>query len=51
MKQAERFGGPVISLIDTPGPTPDRSEERGQAEAIAFNLYEMAGLRVPSSPL
>jgi acetyl-CoA carboxylase carboxyl transferase subunit alpha len=48
MKQAERFGRPVITLIDTPGAYPGiGAEERGQAEAIATNLYEMAGLRVP----
>jgi acetyl-CoA carboxylase carboxyl transferase subunit alpha len=48
MKQAERFGRPVITLIDTPGAYPGiGAEERGQAEAIAVNLYEMSGLRVP----
>ena len=48
MKQAERFGRPVITLIDTPGAYPGiGAEERGQAEAIATNLYEMSGLRVP----
>ncbi len=48
MKLAERFNLPVISLIDTPGayPGPD-AEARGQAEAIARNLTEMATLRVP----
>jgi acetyl-CoA carboxylase carboxyl transferase subunit alpha len=45
---AERFGFPVISLIDTPGANPGlEAEERGQAEAIARNLFEMAQLRVP----
>ncbi len=48
MQQAERFGRPVITLIDTPGAYPGiGAEERGQAEAIAANLYEMSGLRVP----
>jgi acetyl-CoA carboxylase carboxyl transferase subunit alpha len=48
MKQAELFGRPVITLIDTPGAYPGiGAEERGQAEAIAYNLYEMSGLRVP----
>jgi acetyl-CoA carboxylase carboxyl transferase subunit alpha len=48
MKLAEKFGFPVISFIDTPGAYPGiGAEERGQAEAIAFNLKEMAALRVP----
>ena len=48
MKMAEKFGRPVITIIDTPGAYPGiDAEERGQAEAIAFNLREMAGLRVP----
>lgn len=48
MKMAERFNIPVISLIDTPGAYPGlEAEERGQAEAIARNLFEMAQLRVP----
>ena len=48
MKLAERFDMPVISLIDTPGAYPGiEAEERGQAEAIARNLFEMAQLRVP----
>ncbi len=48
MKLAERFNFPVISLIDTPGAFPGiEAEERGQAEAIARNLFEMAQLRVP----
>ena len=48
MKLAERFNYPVISLIDTPGAFPGlEAEERGQAEAIARNLFEMAQLRVP----
>ena len=48
MKMAERFNFPVICLIDTPGAFPGlEAEERGQAEAIARNLFEMAQLRVP----
>lgn len=48
MKMAEKFGFPVISLIDTPGAYPGiEAEERGQAEAIAINLFEMAQLKVP----
>ena len=48
MKLAERFGYPVVCLIDTPGAYPGiEAEERGQAEAIAKNLFEMAGLKVP----
>lgn len=48
MKMAERFNIPVITLIDTPGAFPGlEAEERGQAEAIARNLFEMAQLRVP----
>ncbi len=48
MKLAERFNIPVISLIDTPGAYPGlEAEERGQAEAIARNLFEMAKLQVP----
>jgi acetyl-CoA carboxylase carboxyl transferase subunit alpha len=48
MQQAEKFGHPVITLIDTPGAYPGiGAEERGQAEAIARNLREMASLRVP----
>lgn len=48
MKMAERFNIPVISLIDTPGAFPGlEAEERGQAEAIARNLFEMAQLKVP----
>ena len=48
MKMAERFGFPVITLIDTPGAYPGiEAEQRGQAEAIARNLFEMAQLRVP----
>lgn len=48
MKLAERFNMPVVSLIDTPGAYPGiEAEERGQAEAIARNLFEMAQLKVP----
>jgi acetyl-CoA carboxylase carboxyl transferase subunit alpha len=48
MKLAEKFRKPVITLIDTPGAFPGiEAEERGQAEAIARNLYEMARLKVP----
>lgn len=48
MKMAERFNYPVISLIDTPGAFAGiEAEERGQAEAIARNLFEMAQLTVP----
>lgn len=48
MHLAEKFGRPVITIIDTPGAYPGiDAEERGQAEAIAFNLREMAGLKVP----
>ena len=48
MQMAEKFGRPVITFIDTPGAYPGiDAEERGQAEAIAFNLREMAGLKTP----
>jgi len=48
MKLAERFNIPVITLVDTPGAYPGiGAEERGQAEAIARNLIEMADLTVP----
>ena len=48
MLMAERFGAPVITLIDTMGAYPGLgAEERGQAEAIARNLEEMAALRTP----
>lgn len=48
MKTAERFGFPIVTLIDTPGAFPGlEAEERGQAEAIARNLIEMAQLKVP----
>ena len=48
MALAEKFGRPIITIIDTPGAYPGiDAEERGQAEAIAFNLREMAGLKVP----
>lgn len=48
MKLAEKFALPVVCFIDTPGAYPGiGAEERGQAEAIAYNLREMAGLKVP----
>jgi acetyl-CoA carboxylase carboxyl transferase subunit alpha len=48
MEEAERFGRPVINLIDTPGAYPGiGAEERGQAEAIAYNLYKMSTLKTP----
>lgn len=48
MKMAEKFKIPIISMIDTPGAYPGlEAEERGQAEAIARNLFEMSRLRVP----
>lgn len=48
MKMAERFELPVITFIDTPGAYPGiGAEERGQSEAIARNLYEMAKLKTP----
>jgi acetyl-CoA carboxylase carboxyl transferase subunit alpha len=48
MKMAEKFNIPVVTLLDTPGAFPGlEAEERGQAEAIARNLKEMAVLRVP----
>ncbi|QCU90174.1 acetyl-CoA carboxylase carboxyltransferase subunit alpha [Thiomicrorhabdus sediminis] len=48
MKMAERFNLPVLTFIDTPGAYPGiNAEERGQSEAIARNLIEMAELRVP----
>jgi acetyl-CoA carboxylase carboxyl transferase subunit alpha len=48
MKMAEKFGRPIFCFIDTPGAYPGiDAEERGQAEAIAYNLREMVKLRVP----
>lgn len=48
MKQAEKFGRPVICLVDTPGAFCGlEAEERGQGEAIARNIYELSGLKVP----
>jgi acetyl-CoA carboxylase carboxyl transferase subunit alpha len=48
MKMAERFGLPILTFIDTPGAYPGiNAEERGQSEAIARNLIEMAELKVP----
>jgi len=48
MKLAEKFNKPVITMLDTPGAYPGlEAEERGQAEAIARNLFEMSRLKVP----
>ena len=48
MKQAEKFNRPIITFIDTPGAYPGMgAEERGQGEAIAKNMMEMAQIRVP----
>lgn len=48
MKSAEKFGIPVVTLIDTPGAYPGlEAEERGQGEAIARNIFEMTRLQVP----
>lgn len=48
MKQAEKFGRPILCFVDTPGAFCGlEAEERGQGEAIARNLYEMSGLHVP----
>ncbi len=48
MRLAEKFSRPIVTIIDTPGAYPGiDAEERGQAEAIAFNLREMAGMKVP----
>ena len=48
MKLAEKFGLPVLTLVDTPGAYPGiKAEERGQAEAIARNLLEMSRLKTP----
>ncbi len=48
MKLAEKFGFPILTFIDTPGAYPGMgAEERGQAEAIGYNLYEMSQIRVP----
>lgn len=48
MKLAEKFNKPVVTLLDTPGAFPGlEAEERGQAEAIARNLFEMSRLKVP----
>jgi acetyl-CoA carboxylase carboxyl transferase subunit alpha len=49
MKMADKFNRPIITFIDTPGAYPGiDAEERGQAEAIAYNLREMASLKVPT---
>ena len=48
MRMAEKFGLPIVTFVDTPGAYPGLgAEERGQAEAIAFNLREMAKLKTP----
>ena len=48
MKQAEKFNRPIICFVDTKGAYPGKAaEERGQSEAIARNLFEMAGLKTP----
>jgi len=48
MRQADKFGRPIVTFIDTPGAYPgNAAEERGQSEAIARNLLEMASFRVP----
>lgn len=48
MKQAQKFGRPIVCFVDTPGAYPGiGAEERGQGEAIARNLFEMSSLRVP----
>lgn len=48
MKQAEKFNRPILTFIDTKGAEPGKAaEERGQSEAIAYNLKEMGGLTVP----
>jgi len=48
MKQAEKFNRPIITIIDTPGAYPGiEAEERGQARAIAQNLFDMMALSVP----
>ncbi len=48
MKLAEKFNRPIVTFIDTPGAFPGiEAEERGQAEAIARNLFEMVNMRVP----
>ncbi|MFN2413186.1 MAG: acetyl-CoA carboxylase carboxyltransferase subunit alpha [Pyrinomonadaceae bacterium] len=48
MKLAEKFGRPILTFVDTPGAYPGiDAEERGQAEAIAYNLREISALRVP----
>lgn len=48
MKMAEKFGLPIVTLVDTPGAYPGLgAEQRGQAEAIAVNMLEMSRLKVP----
>lgn len=49
MKQAEKFGRPIICFVDTPGAFPGiEAEERGQGEAIARSLFEASNLTVPA---
>jgi acetyl-CoA carboxylase carboxyl transferase subunit alpha len=48
MKQAEKFHRPIFTIIDTPGAYPGiEAEERGQAQAIAYNLHQMMGIKTP----
>ena len=48
MKTAEKFGLPIISLVDTPGAYPGiEAEERGQGQAIANNIYQMMNIKTP----
>ncbi len=48
MKQAEKFNRPILTIVDTPGAYPGiDAEERGQARAIALNLFEMSQVKVP----
>ena len=48
MKQAEKFGRPIVTIVDTPGAYAGMgAEERGQGEAIARNLFYMSDLKVP----
>lgn len=48
MQQAEKFNRPIFTIIDTPGAYPGiEAEERGQARAIALNLFEMSSIKVP----
>lgn len=48
MKQAEKFNRPILTIIDTPGAYPGiGAEERGQAQAIAYNMFEMSDIKTP----